>query len=87
MDIKMIILSPETEQLARQVAERSGKTPERVLEEACARDIGIVPGQEPPGKPSVERMMAISDRFAAYPVLDARSADEIIGYDEFGVPR
>ena len=30
--------------------------------------------------------MTISDRFAAYPVLDARSPDEIIGYDEFGVP-
>jgi len=31
--------------------------------------------------------MAISERFAAYPVLDVRSSDEIIGYAEFGVPR
>jgi antitoxin VapB len=87
--VMMIVLSPETEQLARLIAERSGKTPERVLDdavEACAREIGIVPAQEPPGRPSVERMMAISDRFAAYPVLDERSPDEIIGYDEFGVP-
>jgi antitoxin VapB len=90
----MIVLSPETEQLARLIAERSGKTPERVLDdavEACAREIGIVPPQEPPGKqprerPSVDRMMAISERFAAYPVIDERSPDEIIGYDEFGVP-
>jgi hypothetical protein len=29
---------------------------------------------------------AISKRFADCPVLDGRSADEIIGYDEFGVP-
>ena len=85
----MIILSPETEQLARLVAERSGKTPEQVLEEAIearAREVGIVPAQEPPGKPSVDRMMAISDRFAAYPALDARSPDDIIGYDEYGAP-
>jgi antitoxin VapB len=90
MDGEMIVLSPETERLARQVAERSGKTPERVLDEAVkarAREIGILPAQEPPKKPSVERMMAISDRFAAYPVLDARSSDDIIGYDEYGVPR
>jgi len=26
-------------------------------------------------------------RVAALPLLDDRSADEIIGYDEFGVPR
>lgn len=86
----MIVLSPETEQLARLIAERSGKTPERVLDdavEASARQIGIVAPQEPLGKPSVDRMMAISDRFAAYPVIDERSPDEIIGYDEFGVPR
>jgi hypothetical protein len=31
-------------------------------------------------------MMAISERFAGYPVLDRRSPDEIVGYDEFGVP-
>jgi hypothetical protein len=40
----------------------------------------------PSRKPSADRMMAISERFAAYPVLDSRSPDEIIGYDEFGVP-
>jgi antitoxin VapB len=88
----MIVLSPETEQLVRLIAERSRKTPERVLNdavEACAREVGIVPPQEPPGppgKPSFDRMMAISDRFATYPVLDDRNPDEIIGYDEFGVP-
>jgi antitoxin VapB len=33
------------------------------------------------------RMRAISERFARYPVLDPRSPDEIIGYDEFGLPK
>jgi antitoxin VapB len=33
------------------------------------------------------RLMAHGKRFAALPVLDPRSADEIIGYDEVGLPR
>ncbi len=87
----MISLAPETEQLARLVAARSGTTPERVLTEAVearAREMGVMPtgNHRPSRKPSADRMMAISERFAAYPVLDSRSPDEIIGYDEFGVP-
>ncbi len=34
----------------------------------------------------VEKMLEISDRCAARPVLDSRSDDEIIGYDERGLP-
>jgi len=88
----MISLTPEIEQLARLVAARSGTTPERVLTEAVearAREMGVMPtggNHRPSRKPSADRMMAISERFAAYPVLDSRSPDEIIGYDEFGVP-
>jgi len=29
----------------------------------------------------------LSRQFAALPLLDTRSIDEIIGYDEFGVPK
>ena len=87
----MITIPPETERLARLVATRSGTTPEQVLKEAVearAREAGgVSTDQHPFGKPSLDRMMAISDRFAGYPLLDRRSPDEIIGYDEFGVPR
>ena len=34
-----------------------------------------------------DRLMEIGARCAALPVLDPRSPDEMIGYDEFGVPR
>ena len=34
----------------------------------------------------IEKLREISDRCAARPVLDARSDDELAGYDEFGVP-
>ena len=35
----------------------------------------------------VEEIMAIGKHCAALPLLDARSADEIIGYDERGLPQ
>jgi len=86
----MITLLPETEELTRLVATRSGTTPERVLKEAVearAREVGVAPtAKHPSAKPSADRMMTISERCAAYPVLNPRSPDEIIGYDEFGVP-
>jgi antitoxin VapB len=88
----MMTLPPEIEELARLVAAESGKTPEEVVREALeahAREAGIVSTgkQTANKKPSAERMMAISERFAHHPVLDPRTPEEIIGYDDFGVPR
>jgi antitoxin VapB len=34
----------------------------------------------------VEEMMEIGRHFAGLPVLDSRSPDEILGYDEDGLP-
>ena len=36
-------------------------------------------------KPSVEEIMAIAQRFSSLPVLDARSDEGIIGYDDNGL--
>jgi hypothetical protein len=35
----------------------------------------------------MEKLREISDYCAALPVLDNRTEDEILGYDERGVPR
>ena len=37
-------------------------------------------------KPTVEEIMAIAQRLSSLPELDSRSAEEIIGYDENGIP-
>src|SRR5664279_5578743 len=34
----------------------------------------------------VDRIRRIQEEYAALPVVDGRTADEIIGYDEFGLP-
>ncbi len=37
-------------------------------------------------RPSAQDILARAERFASLPVLDTRTADEIIGYDEAGLP-
>lgn len=79
----------EVEQLARLVAVKTGRTPDDILKEAVearARAAGIAP---PPKQRAFDddRVQAIIARVSALPVLDNRSADDIIGYDDFGVPR
>jgi antitoxin VapB len=34
-----------------------------------------------------KKVDAITREIAAMPILDSRTADEILGYDEFGLPR
>lgn len=71
--------------LARQLAERRGTTLTAAvlaaLEEALAREA------RPDGERVLARLDAISRHCAALPRIDHRSADEILGYDEFGLPR
>ena len=40
----------------------------------------------PQARPTVEEIMAIAHRFSSLPALDDRSDDEIVGYDENGIP-
>ncbi len=39
-----------------------------------------------PRKASIEEIMELVEEFAAKPVIDPRTPDEIIGYDEHGLP-
>jgi hypothetical protein len=55
---------------------------------ASARDAGVLPAatRRSPAEKR-QRMFEISERSAARPVLDARDPDDIIGYDDAGLPR
>jgi antitoxin VapB len=88
-DANMIHLSPETIALAQRLAAAQGISIEYAVKQAIERsahEVGISRAGSGNPRSSADRMMAISERFARYPVLDPRSPDEIIGYDEFGVP-
>lgn len=77
-----------TERLARAVAQATGKPVEAVVREAIeakAAAAGVPSGPRCPL--NMQKINEILARVDALPVLDPRSADEIIGYDEFGLPR
>ncbi len=79
------IKDPEADRLARELAARTGETlTEAVvvaLRERLARETGRTRSI-----PLREELAAIRRRCAALPVLDTRAGDEILGYDERGLP-
>ena len=79
----------EVEQLVRLVASKTGKTPGDVLKEAIearAEAAGIQPKRRRSPEEIEKRINEIIERVSALPILDRRTDDEIIGYNEFGVP-
>jgi antitoxin VapB len=82
---------PETKRLAHALAAAKGRPVAVIVREAIAasaRDAGVLPAA-PRRSPAEkrQRLLEISERSAARPVLDARDPDEIIGYDDAGLPR
>ena len=80
------IKDPETEKLARTLAARTGETitvaTRRAIEDRLKRL-----GSQARRAALLEDMETIQRRLASLPVLDPRSPDDIIGYDENGIPR
>ncbi len=82
---------PETERLAREVAKARGKPVATIVRDAIqasAREAGLLMAK--PSRLSAadkrKRLLEISERSAARPVLDPRTPDEILGYNEHGLP-
>jgi hypothetical protein len=80
-------LSARTEQLLRTLAERHSVTVEEILQDREGK--GVDSGRGNRAKRSRAELVAgqleISERCAALPVLDARTPEEIIGYNDQGV--
>jgi antitoxin VapB len=81
------IKDPEADRLAREIAERTGETLTGAIVVALRERLARL--RPRPARPSrlIEDMREISRRVAALPRLDNRSDEEIIGYDEDGLPR
>ena len=83
------IKNREVEHLARELARISGKPITEAVRDSLKRELErakVVAQARPKEDDFVERVMAIARRCAALPVLDNRSADEILGYGDDGVP-
>ena len=81
------IKDPEADQLARKLAQRTGETITQAVITALRERLA----REQPNEQAIEDLvgdiMDIGKHCAALPLLDARAPDEIIGYDEHGVPK
>jgi antitoxin VapB len=81
------IKNEEVERLIRQLADRRGVSMTEALRQAVASEIAR---DESARKAEVEarlaRIMAIVTEMQTLPVLDNRTADEILGYDVNGLP-
>jgi antitoxin VapB len=82
------IRDPKAQRLARALADATGETMTRAVIRALEERLERMRlAQEQSRAERATRLMAHGRRFAALPVLDSRSPDEIIGYDEVGLPR
>ncbi len=80
------IRNAETEQLAQHIAELTGETKTAVVTRALRERLERLQ-RERSGRSLADRLDVIACRAAKLPVLDSRTADEILCYDETGLPR
>ncbi|HVB92980.1 MAG TPA: type II toxin-antitoxin system VapB family antitoxin [Acidimicrobiales bacterium] len=79
------IKDPETDRLARELAGITGESLTTAIATALSERLERVRGL-PGSHDLVTELTAIARRTAALPVLDDRPEEEIIGYDEHGLP-
>ena len=77
----------ETDRLAREVARLTGETLTEGVRRASAERLVRERGKRGEAVGLAGRLDALARDGAALPDLDGRSAEEIIGYDAWGLPR
>jgi antitoxin VapB len=77
---------PEADRLAREVAARTGETLTAAVIVALRERLARLKGRRR-RRALRDELRDIARRCAALPTLDDRATDEILGYDERGLPR
>jgi antitoxin VapB len=86
MTMPLSIRNSEVERLARSLSRLTGEgLTQTILQALRERHQRVAAARE--GKRLLRDLTAIARRAAAIPERDHRSADEILGYDEHGLPR
>jgi antitoxin VapB len=80
------IRNPETEKLAETLAKLTGETKTQAVTKALRDRLERV-RRRLSGRRLADELDEIALHSASLPILDARDADEILGYDELGLPR
>ncbi len=80
------IRNPETEELAETLAKLTGETKTQAVTKALRDRLERV-RRRLSGRRLADELDEIALHSASLPILDARDADEILAYDESGLPR
>jgi antitoxin VapB len=82
------IKSEVVDRLARDLARLTGKSITQAVEDSLRAELDKAKRQTRRSTQSVkEQLLALGEVIKSMPVRDPRSADEILGYDDNGVPR
>jgi antitoxin VapB len=84
--MSLTIQDPTTDALVRQLIALTGESiTEAILQSVKERLDRLIPTSA--NYSLAEELDTIAQRCASLPVVDSRSSEEIIGYDELGLPR
>lgn len=86
ISMPLAVNHPEADTLAHALAERTGESIDVAVVNALRERLARA-GKPSKGTAKRSALIAIGRECAALPDYDVRSADEIIGYDDSGVPR
>lgn len=75
---------PKLDELIRELVAYTGENPTQALVIAVSER--LVREKQHRQRSLAEELLRIGRECAALPVLDARAADEILGYDQNGIP-
>ncbi len=79
------IKDPKTDRLARELARKTGESLTKAVTVALEERLRRVRARHP-GRDLADELDEIAKHCARLPVLDDRSPEEILGYDEQGLP-
>lgn len=83
----LTVQDPEATRLAHELAQRQGRSVSEAVVHALREVLDRERRRDGPSRPNAEGLLAIGRHCASLPVLDTRSEDDILGYDEYGLPR
>jgi len=80
------IKSPEVERKVRKLAATTGESITAVISRAVDEQLKREERKRENKEAMLAEIRAIADHFSSLPILDTRTEDEILGYDENGIP-
>jgi antitoxin VapB len=80
----LYIKNPAAHRLARQLSKHKGVTLTDAVIGALEDQLDAAKKPKPIDRKKIDALLG---KMRALPVLDTRSPDEILGYDQFGLPR